>query len=149
MSAQSNDPLISVGEIAGLSSVSNNKSNLAEQASLNATYRIVFWGQCINGRRLTDVQCAFAKRFKIFDADQLEQIFSGKIVTLKKGLHEQQADKFINALLELGAIARKESEFRNYFSETEVKQRNKVSFLEQDDFDPDSLSLAPKEELPV
>lgn len=109
------------------------------------SYRVVFWGQCTDGYDLGDVSRAFAKRFKVQSSRQLGQLFSGKVVTLKRGLTEEQANRFISVIQMLGGICRKESELKNFFEESEFKQRKTVSFLEED-FDPSSLSLAPKDE---
>ena len=109
------------------------------------SYRVVFWGQCARGYEVGKVASAFAKRFKIQNSRQVSQLFSGKVVTLKRGLTEDQADRYVSAIQLLGGVCRKESEQKNYFEESEFKTRNTVSFLE-DDFDPSTLSLSPKDE---
>jgi len=144
MSAPTKETLYSAGSFAGLTPAASNNTSAASTAA-NTTFRIVFWGQCARGYQRADVMQAFGKRFKIEQNRHLEPLFSGKVRTLKKGLTESQANKYVNAMLEVGGICRKESEQRDYFSETEFKQRNSVSFLE-DDFDASKLSLSPKDE---
>jgi hypothetical protein len=136
----------SVGSLAGLPPTSaTTKSNSSDKRNIGDTYRVVFWGQCARGYQRPDVIRAFASRFKISSQRQLEQLFSGKVITLKKGLTTNQADRYTDAIQMVGGVCRKESEQRDYFSETEFKTRNTVSFLDED-FDPSSLSLAPKDE---
>ena len=139
------ETIYSAGSLAGLTPTTRAKPSPVNANENTATYRIAFWGQCQRGANRDDVLAAFAQRFKIANKRQLEQLFSGKVITLKKGLDENQANKYMNAILEVGALCRKESEFRDYFSETETKTRNSVTFLD-DDFDPSALSLTPKDE---
>lgn len=124
---------------------SPSSKNYFDSAAAGDTYRLMFWGQCAHGRQRGDVMHAFANRFKIANRRQLEQLFSGKVMTLKKGLSYRQADKYSDAIEEVGAVCRKESEQKNYFSGSEFKVRNTVSFLDED-FDPSALSLTPKDE---
>ena len=144
------EEVYSEGSLAGLPTVnaaSIHRSPLGKNRAdkLNDTYRVVFWGQCARGYERALVARAFAKRFKVTSSRQLARLFSGKVLTLKKGLSENQAEKFVGAIQSVGGVCRKESERKDYFSETEFKVRNTVSFLE-DDFDFNALSLAPKDE---
>lgn len=146
MSALTEETLYSAGSLAGLTPTNNQlKPSKRAAETRPATFRVVFWGQCASGYLRDNVMQDVAQRFKIGNRRQLEQLFSGQVRTLKKGINEAQADKYVNALRQLGCICRKESEFKDYFSETEFRPRNTVSFLE-DDFDPSKLSLAPKDE---
>ncbi|GAB1264818.1 hypothetical protein NBRC116493_22830 [Aurantivibrio infirmus] len=108
------------------------------------TYRIVFWGQISEGRNRSEVLSAFAKTFKVTDAQQLKKLFSGRVTTLKKNLSSEHAHRYVSVLQDMGCICRLESEFKDYFFETEFKQRNSVNFL-QKEFDVETLSLTPKE----
>lgn len=147
MSTWKDEPRYSEGRLAGLSSEDANgrKPSADKTQSARDTYRVVFWGQCARGHHKAQVAQAFAKRFKVASTRQLAALFSGKVVTLKRGLSAERAERFVIAVEEVGGIARKESEFKDYFSETEFKTRNAVSFM-QNDFDADSLSLTPKDE---
>lgn len=132
-----------------LSTLNERSDSLAKQrlspAQNQGSYRIVFWGQCAPGFEVGKVAVAFSKRFKIKSSRYLSQLFSGKVITLKRGLSEEGASRYISAIESMGGICRKESEQKNYFEESEFKQRNSVSFLDED-FDPSTLSLAPKDE---
>ena len=149
MSGWPKETLYSAGSEAGLTpshtAASKPRRDGDGSVNSNATYRVVFWGQCARGFHRPDVVRAFAQRFKIANRQQLAQLFSGKVITLKKGLGETEANRYTSAIQMLGGICRKESERKDYFSETEFKQRNAVSFLDED-FDPDTLCLAPKDE---
>jgi len=108
------------------------------------TYRIVFWGQISDGSNRSEVFSAFAKTFKITEAKKLKKLFSGRVVTLKKSLSSEQAHRYVAVLQDIGCICRLESEFKDYFFETEFKVRNNVSFL-QKEYDVETLSLTPKD----
>ena len=143
MSQWPRETFYSEGSVAGLSS--HDKVDEPSKPANRDTYRVVFWGQCVRGTHKAQVARAFAKRFNVASTRQLAALFSGKIVTLKRGLSSQGADRYVAAVQSVGGICRKESEYKDYFSETEFKPRNNVSFLD-DDFDPTKLSLAPKDE---
>ncbi len=128
-----------------LSTLKQENRERVNRGSNTGSYRIVFWGQCAQGYEVGKVAVAFTKRFKIKSSRYLSQLFSGKVVTLKSGLTEEGANRYVAAIEAMGGICRKESERKNYFEESEFKQRNSVSFLDED-FDPSTLSLAPKDE---
>ena len=146
MSNWQRETYYSEGGLAGLSN--GNLFDKRPQPTDNdkQTYRVVFWGQCVPGIHKAQVARAFAKRFKVSSTRQLAALFSGKVVTLKRGLSTEGADRYVTAVEGVGGICRKESEYKNYFSETEFKTRNTVSFLEED-FDPKKLSLTPKDDV--
>lgn len=109
------------------------------------TYRVVFWGEVARGQQRPQVALAFAKKFRIQSRRQLEQLFSGKVITLKRNLPLTEAHRYIAAIQSLGGICRMERETNNqFFFDNEVKERNTVSFL-QNDVDMEALALAPKE----
>lgn len=108
------------------------------------SYRVVFWGECAAGYNKKDVMLAFAKQFNIKSRRQLAQIFSGRLIPLKSGLNLTQAHRYITAIQDIGGVCRFEDEYRDFFGEEEVKERNSVSFLHKD-FDPETLTLKPKE----
>ena len=108
------------------------------------SYRVVFWGECAAGYDKKDVMLAFAKQFKIKSRRQLAQIFSGRVIPLKSGLSLVQAHRYITAIQDFGGVCRFEDEVRDYFGEEELKERNSVSFLNED-FRPEALALKPKD----
>ena len=76
----------------------------------NSTYRVVFWGATKVGEDKTDVALRFAKRFGLRDVKALKRLFSGRVITLKKGLNHLQASQFSDVVHELGAVCRIERE---------------------------------------
>lgn len=113
--------------------------------AINETYRIVFWGEAAAGHDRRQVARAFAQRFGIKSRQQLLRLFSGRVVTLKQGVSTEEAHRYITAIRELGGICRMESECKNYFQETELRGRNRVSFLSDDAPDFDKVTLASKD----
>lgn len=65
------------------------------------TYAIVFKGELRDGFILEAVTAAFRERTRLGDA-QIEQIFSGRKVTLKKGLTRDEARQFARDLRAIG-----------------------------------------------
>ncbi|MEX1033261.1 MAG: hypothetical protein WDZ30_07855 [Cellvibrionaceae bacterium] len=113
------------------------------QVRARESFRVVFWGETARGFSRTEVAHAFARRFNIRSRRQLAHIFSGRVITLKRNLTTAEAHRYITAIQELGGICRMESEYKDYFSQTEFMERKTVSFL-QEDFSSESLSLQPK-----
>lgn len=74
------------------------------------TYRVVFWGEVMLGRAGEDVARQFAKWFKIEDSRKLRQVFSGRLLVLKKGLSYQDATLYSDVIRGLGAMCRIEPE---------------------------------------
>jgi len=65
------------------------------------TYAIIFKGELREGFTPEAVKAAFQARGNL-DAAQIEQVFSGKKVTLKKGLDRDEAKRFAHELRALG-----------------------------------------------
>ena len=66
-------------------------------------YKVVFSGNTLPGHTRDDVAARFATAFKLKDKPLLQQLFSGKIVTLKRGLSYEQAQHYSLMLEKLGA----------------------------------------------
>ena len=118
------------------------RTNLQSERT-KETYRVVFWGQVMPEHTQKAVALAFARKFQIKDRKQLIKLFRGKVVTLKRNLSSDEGHKYLSAIQEMGGVCRLESEFKNYFFESEVKERHHVNFL-QNDVDMDALTLSPK-----
>jgi hypothetical protein len=67
-------------------------------------HSIVFSGRLRPGISIEEARANVARLFKLEPGPQLDRLFSGKPVTLKKGLSEEQARKYADALLKAGAI---------------------------------------------
>ncbi len=80
------------------------------------TYRVVFWGQVALGNERNDVARKFAKWFNITETRRLKQLFSGRVVSLKKGLTHSQAQRYCDILRGLGAMCRLEEENKVWLS---------------------------------
>lgn len=68
------------------------------------TYEVVFRGRVLRGHDVADVKKKLASLFKINEATA-EKLFSGKRVTVKKGLDEATARKYRDVLRQAGANA--------------------------------------------
>ncbi|MBU3069639.1 hypothetical protein KOI40_07390 [Aestuariicella sp. G3-2] len=75
-----------------------------------STYRVVFWGDVAEGQSRRDVALKFARKFRINDSKTLRRIFSGRLLTLKRGLSESEAQRYCQAITDLGACSRMEAE---------------------------------------
>lgn len=67
-------------------------------------YKVTFNAQIIDGKTMDEVKQNLSKLFKS-SAEIIEKLFSGKIITIKKGLTEQQAKNYQQAMLKAGATA--------------------------------------------
>lgn len=76
----------------------------------SSTYRVVFWGDVAEGRSRRDVALKFARKFRINDSKKLKRIFSGRLMTLKRGLSESEAQRYCQVITDLGACSRMEPE---------------------------------------
>lgn len=65
-------------------------------------YKLVFSGQILEGFEATAVQQGLAKALKLGDA-QLKTLFSGRLITVRKGLDPAQAEKFRAVFERVGA----------------------------------------------
>lgn len=71
---------------------------------MSETYSVVLTGKLLNGESLNDVKTSVGSAFKLSVA-QLDKLFSGKPVALKRGLDKKQAVKLSTRLQQLGAHA--------------------------------------------
>ncbi|WJN60096.1 DUF805 domain-containing protein [Pseudomonas sp. SO81] len=72
-------------------------------------YKIVFDGQLMPEMTLDTVKDNLARLFKS-DQSKIDALFSGSPVALKRDLAEAEADKYLAALQQAGALVRKEQE---------------------------------------
>ena len=79
-----------------------NRYHDIEEASTASTYKILFFGNVVNGHNKTDVAKRFASMLNIRNKDTLRKMFSGKSVTLKKGLSEEKAKQYSYSLFDMG-----------------------------------------------
>lgn len=70
-------------------------------------FRVLYSGGIAAGRDRDAVMAAARRRLKLGDA-QIEAIFSGREMTLKRGLDEAGARKYVSVLAEVGMVARSE-----------------------------------------
>ncbi len=116
--------------------------------SLANTYRVVFSGNTLDGRSKADVSIRFANAFNLKDKDALERLFSGKTITLKRGLNYEQAQHYSEILQKLGADCCIEYESNPLFVQGDVdydyerKKRLRVAQFSGSNFD--NIELAPK-----
>ncbi len=69
------------------------------------TYAVVFTGQLVEGADPEQVKANFAVLFKV-EPERVAPMFTGKPVTIRKGLDEATAGKYQQALLKAGAVCR-------------------------------------------
>jgi uncharacterized membrane protein YhaH (DUF805 family) len=74
-----------------------------------ARYKIVFDGQLMPEMALETVKDNLARLFKS-DQSKIDALFSGSPVALKRDLAEAEADKYMAALQQAGALVRKEQD---------------------------------------
>lgn len=79
-------------------------------ANAQPSYRVVFWGGLMLGQERQQVAKRFARQFKIRQPRQLQQLFSGRLLTLKRSLQYDQAKRYSDAIRAMGAICRVELE---------------------------------------
>ena len=116
----------------------------------NQTYKVIFSGNIIEGNTISEVAQRFAQAFKLNDQTSIEQLFSGKVMTLKRGLTHEQAQRYSRILQKLGADCciecEKPSLFGNFTSEPdhdyERKKRRRVAQFAQGGFN--NVGLSPK-----
>lgn len=68
----------------------------------NERYNLVFRGDIVLGHNLAEVKLRLAKLFKVNET-QLERLFSGRPVVIKKSLPKAEADRYSEALFKAGA----------------------------------------------
>jgi hypothetical protein len=67
-------------------------------------HSIVFKGEVRQGLTGEEVRSNLARLFKLEPGAQIDRLFSGRPVTLKKGLSAEQAQKYADGLLRAGAV---------------------------------------------
>ncbi len=92
----------------------------------HSTYRVVFWGGLMLGQTRLQVAKRFARQFKIRTPSQLQQLFSGRLLTLKSGLDYDQAKHYGNAIRLMGATCRIELESNPLTARVERQQAKAV-----------------------
>ncbi len=83
------------------------------------TYKVVFWGKVMPNQTVSQVAKRFAAAFNLRDQASLKQLFSGKVITLKKGLSYDHAKRYCTILSEMGAECCLEKEFNPLYSPSE------------------------------
>ncbi|MAZ88632.1 MAG: hypothetical protein CL693_13410 [Cellvibrionaceae bacterium] len=76
-----------------------------------STYRVVFWGGLMLGQERLQVAKSFARQFRIRQPRQLQQLFSGRLLTLKSGMPYAEAKRYSDAIRRMGATCRIELEY--------------------------------------
>lgn len=66
-------------------------------------YDVIFEGEILPGKNINTVKSAFARLFKISSQKKLESYFSGHACVIKKSISLEQAHKYEQALLGIGA----------------------------------------------
>jgi|GEM_PF-5419087 len=74
------------------------------------TYRILFNGQILPGHDAGEVRRKLAELFRIDSPEKIEALFSGKPVSLRKGLSASELPRYLSRLEEIGLIVRSEQE---------------------------------------
>lgn len=71
---------------------------------MSGAYSVVVNGQVAEGFDLNEVKKTVAAQFKLNDA-QIEKVFSGKPISIRRGLEKESALKLRDALTKAGAVA--------------------------------------------
>jgi hypothetical protein len=112
------------------------------------TYKVVFSGKTFEGYDPKAVTNRFSLAFNISDKDSLQQIFSGKIIILKRGLDYMAAQRYNRVLSKLGAdcCLEREQPSQLLYSEPnqkyERKKRRRTSQFGHNDYS--MVGIAPK-----
>lgn len=110
------------------------------------TYKIIFSGSILDGFSREAVTKHFAKAFKLKDKKKIEQLFCGRIITLKRGLNYEEARRYSRVLNKLGADCCLEREYQPLFNAPETDrayERKKRSVLQRYSQSFDGIGLAP------
>jgi uncharacterized membrane protein YhaH (DUF805 family) len=75
----------------------------------HATFRIRFDGTLTPGADVDKVKANLARMFQQ-DVTKIERLFEGRTVTIKRGLSEANARKYVESMYQAGAVARMEDE---------------------------------------
>jgi hypothetical protein len=74
------------------------------EVSQSETYSVVVTGKIAEGFELSQVKANVGKLFKL-EGNQVEKLFSGKPVAVRRGVEKGQALKLRSALAKVGALA--------------------------------------------
>ncbi len=112
------------------------------------TFRVVFSGEVLPDQDKSKVAKRFAAAFNLRDTNALRRLFSGKVVTLKKGLNYEHAQRYRTILMDMGAQCCIEKEFNPLFqprsaSLVERKRNPHESLFNK--VNADDLTISPKE----
>ncbi|MBB3167842.1 hypothetical protein [Simiduia aestuariiviva] len=106
-------------------------------------YKVVFWGQVQPTVTRSEFAKRFARFFNVRNLTHLRQYFTGRLMVLKSGLTEAQAQGLATRIKQFGGVCRVECYARASL-DGELALRHRPSFL-QPDFDVSQLSLTPME----
>lgn len=71
---------------------------------MSASYSVAVTGKIVDGFELAQVKASVSKLFKL-NGEQVEKIFSGKPVVIRRAVEKEQAVKLRSALVKVGALA--------------------------------------------
>ena len=71
---------------------------------MSQTYSVIFSGEIVAGYDLEQVKKNIGQVFKL-NPERVEKLFSGKPVAIKRGIDQQQANKFQNVMAKAGAVS--------------------------------------------
>lgn len=113
------------------------------------TFKIVFSGEILPHYNANQVAKRFAAAFNLRDAKAIQHLFSGKVITLKKGLNYKNAQRYRDILIGMGADCCIEREQNIPFQVpydplTERRKNASPSFF--GNVDASKLSVEPKED---
>lgn len=91
-------------------------------------FEIVFRGDIVSGNSLADVKSRIQQLFKA-DSAQLERLFSGRPVVLKRGLDSETSERYRNTIHKAGALI----EVRPMAAESEQPDDNADSDASQEE----------------
>ncbi|WP_341678660.1 DUF805 domain-containing protein [Niveibacterium sp. SC-1] len=74
------------------------------------TYRILFNGQILPGHDAGEVRRKLAELFRIDSPEKIDALFSGKPVSLRKGLAASELPRYLSRLEQIGLVVRSEQE---------------------------------------
>lgn len=77
-------------------------------------YKVTFFGNTTNNQNRSIVAKRFAAAFNLRDSKALKKLFSGKAITLKKGLTHDQAHRYGQIMMEMGADCCIEPEAKHF-----------------------------------
>ena len=116
--------------------------------NVKSTYKVIFSGSTLDGVSKKLVAQRFIRVFNLKHQKDLEKLFCGKLITLKRGLNYTAASRYHSILTSLGADCCLEHESNPLAAESEPdqdyirKKRRRLAQYSHSDFD--KVGLAPK-----